>query len=217
MSDTLLDIKNISVDILVISLIVFVLTMIIKIPIKKKTSKLDENKRQAVNTLIVLIPVVLSYILTTLYHGILKSEWFSLEVAKAAISSYIITFSLYAIFQRTVIVIKGLLSGKIKIDDKVLYETIQSIKSEINLLQSNLKKDKKNLRIISNKKNNLVESKEKFEKAKDTNNLTKLSKINIEINSLTSAENKLKQEIDNAEKKIIICEGEIKNKMQATL
>lgn len=44
-------IKNTSNEVVIIALIVFVGTMLIKIPIKKKTSKLVENKRKLWNSL----------------------------------------------------------------------------------------------------------------------------------------------------------------------
>lgn len=49
-SEILLRLKDISIEAVIISIIVFGLTMLIKWPIKKSTSKLEENRRKAVNT-----------------------------------------------------------------------------------------------------------------------------------------------------------------------
>ena len=67
-SELFLNISNLSWEVALIAFIVFGLTMLIKWPIKNATSKLDENKRKAVNTVIVFIPMVLSILLNGLYY-----------------------------------------------------------------------------------------------------------------------------------------------------
>lgn len=60
-------IDNFSLEIFLMSLAVFALTMLIKIPIKKATSNLEEVKRQGINSLIIFIPLVLSFIVCLVY------------------------------------------------------------------------------------------------------------------------------------------------------
>lgn len=89
-SEFLLSIKHLSILEVVISLLVFTLTMIIKIPTKKATSKLKEGKRKAVNTVIVFIPIVLSFVFSLLYYGIFEKVWFDGAVLDTFASSYIL-------------------------------------------------------------------------------------------------------------------------------
>lgn len=216
MSELIFDIKQISIEVLVISLIVFALTMIIKYPIKKLTSKFNEDKRKALNSLIIFIPIFLSFLLTLLYFGIFKSEWFSLKVVEASISSWIMTISIYAIYQRIIIIIKGLFSGKIKVEDKIVKETISLIKTNINSLKVNLKKDQKELNKVLDEKSILINLKNELEKTIEHSDLSKLSETNIEINSLTENENKLKQQIEDTQSQIRDCEKELQiNKGEA--
>lgn len=72
--------KDFSWEVLAISFIVFALTMIIKLPIKKATAKLAENKRKAINSVIILIPIILSFVTTTLFFGIVNDVWFSFNI-----------------------------------------------------------------------------------------------------------------------------------------
>ena len=77
-NEFIFNLKNISIETIVISIIVFGLTMLIKWPIKKLTQKLEENKRKAVNTVIVFTPMILCFILNILYYGIFKNQWLHL-------------------------------------------------------------------------------------------------------------------------------------------
>ena len=216
MSELIFDIKQISIEVLVISLIVFALTMIIKYPIKKLTSKFNEDKRKALNSLIIFISIFLSFLLTLLYFGIFKSEWFSLKVVDASISSWIMTISIYAIYQRIIIIIKGLFSGKIKVEYKIIKETISLIKTNINSLKVNLKKDQKELNKVLDEKSILINLKNELEKTIEHSDLSKLSETNIEINSLTENENKLKQQIEDTQSQIRDYEKELQiNKGEA--
>ena len=52
-NEILFNLQNITLEIAVMSFVVFALTMVIKIPIKRGTSKLEEAKRKSYNTLII--------------------------------------------------------------------------------------------------------------------------------------------------------------------
>ena len=97
-SELFLNLCNLSWEVALIAFIVFGLTMLIKWPIKKATSKLEENKRKAVNTVIVFIPMILSILLNGLYYGIFKHEWFDGIVFESAGSIYILALAIYAIY-----------------------------------------------------------------------------------------------------------------------
>jgi len=96
------------------AIIVFVLTLMLKLPIKKTTIKFEETKRKAVNTTIILIPVVLSALICSVSSGLYFGEWFSEKVIQNAVSVYLLSFAIYSIFSRIKIVIVGIKSGKIK-------------------------------------------------------------------------------------------------------
>ena len=108
----LLNLKEISIQVIVISILVFALTMLIKWPIKKATAKLSENKRKAVNTVIVFIPMLLSFVLTFLYYGLFEKIWFDTVIYDTMVSSYLIAVAIYAIYTRIVILIKGMKNSK---------------------------------------------------------------------------------------------------------
>ncbi len=88
-------IKNISLESLCIAFGVFALTMLVKWPIKKCTAKFPEDKRKAVNTVILLIPIILALIGSILYYGFFKASWFSLKAFETAFSSCIVSLTIY--------------------------------------------------------------------------------------------------------------------------
>lgn len=153
-SEFLLNLKEISIESIIIAGIVFALTMLIKWPIKKATSKLQENKRKAVNTVIVFIPIVLSFALSVLYYGIFLKQWFSTEMLDTMTSSYFLALLVYAIFSRIVVLIKGV-GGKTA-DENFSKETISYIKQNIKTISKTLKTDETKLAKIVAQIENLV-------------------------------------------------------------
>lgn len=153
-SEFLLNLKEISIESIIIAGIVFALTMLIKWPIKKATSKLQENKRKAVNTVIVFIPIVLSFALSVLYYGIFLKQWFSTEMLDTMTSSYFLALLVYAIFSRIVVLIKGV-GGKTA-DENFSKETISYIKQNIKTISKTLKTDETKLAKIVSQIENLV-------------------------------------------------------------
>ncbi len=153
-SEFLLNLKEISIESIIIAGIVFALTMLIKWPIKKATSTLQENKRKAVNTVIVFIPIVLSFALSVLYYGIFLKQWFSTEMLDTMTSSYFLALLVYAIFSRIVVLIKGV-GGKTA-DENFSKETISYIKQNIKTISKTLKTDETKLANIVSQIENLV-------------------------------------------------------------
>lgn len=188
--------SNFSWEILVISVILFILTMFIKWPIKRATSKLEENKRKAVNSVIIAIPVILSFVITPLFFGIVKNEWFSLMIIEDAITSSLLSISFFVIYQRIIIVIKGFISNKKSVENISISETITTIKNDIKSLNLILKNDENKLKDISKKILCLLNIKKEIEETKDCIDLNKLSETNTQIQTLTNEETKLEEQIN---------------------
>ena len=148
-SEFILNLKEISVQAIVIAVLVFALTMLIKWPIKKATAKFDESKRKAVNTVIVFIPMFLSLVFSSLYLGIFKKEWFKISVLDLLTTSYVLALTIYAFYSRVVILIKGSKSSSKKKQDDLSKETIKYIKGNIKTISKTLKLDEENSIIIS--------------------------------------------------------------------
>ena len=187
--------SDFSWEVLVISVILFILTMFIKWPIKKATSKLAENKRKAINSVIIAIPVILSFVITSLFFGIVKNEWFSIMVVENATTSCLLSISIFVIYQRISIVVRGFLPGKKTLDNDTICETITAIKQDIKSLNSILKNDESKLKKISKKILCLINIKKEIEESKGYIDLNKLSETNTQIQTLTNEETKLEEQI----------------------
>lgn len=195
-------INNFSLDILGVAFVIFILTMFIKLPIKKATSKLSEEKRKAINSVIIVIPAILSFILTTLFSGMVNNNWFSITIIENSITSCLLSISIYILYQRIVIVIKGFISGQKMLNETNLKEAISTIKNDIKSLNLVLKNDEIKLKDISKKILSLNDIKNKLESTTRLVDLNSLSETNIKIQELTEIETKLEEQIDNTRKQI---------------
>ncbi len=195
-------INNFSLDILGVAFVIFILTMFIKLPIKKATSKLSEEKRKAINSVIIVIPAILSFILTTLFSGMVNNNWFSITIIENSITSCLLSISIYILYQRIVIVIKGFISGQKTLNETNLKEAISTIKNDIKSLNLVLKNDEIKLKDISKKILSLNDIKNKLESTTRLVDLNSLSETNIKIQELTEIETKLEEQIDNTRKQI---------------
>lgn len=209
-SEFLLNLKEISIHVIVISILVFTLTMLIKWPIKKATAKLEENKRKAVNTVIVFIPMLLSFVFSMLYFGLFENKWFDVAMYDTTASSYVLAVAIYAIFSRIVILIKGTKSSQITSEETELSkETISYIKQNIKSISSSLKIDQSNLEktiieiekllsVRDNIKNNLlfqdIAQAEKIE--------TQLNELETKKQNLTKSISLKQTEIENYQKSL---------------
>lgn len=205
-------IKNISLESLYIACCVFLLTMLIKWPIKKFTSKLTEDKRKAVNTIILVIPIVISFLISILYFGIYKSIWFNLDVLEISISSWVVSLTIYAIYERIVILIKGIRTGKLNYNSEITKDTLAFLKKNIKLLISKIKIDKKQFDKIKNQMKSLLEIKSIIESDISNNDIAKLSQTNIQIQELKNEEISLQKQIDENEKQKQIYINKLYNK-----
>ncbi len=195
-------IKYISIESLCIAVIAFALTMLIKWPIKKFTSKLSEEKRRAVNIVIMFIPGLISVIISLFYYGIFKSNWATMSILNTGLSAWIISLTIYAIYERIVTIIKAIKSGKLEINSELASETINYLKSNLKNLNSSLKEKEKTLKNISDKLKSLNQIKIILESNVSNKDIAKLSDTNIEIQKMTNEENILQSEINETKSQI---------------
>ena len=195
-------IRNISIESISIAFISFVLTMLVKIPIKKATEKLTEEKRKAVNIVILFIPGIISFIFSYLYYGIFESNWLTILVVDTGLSSWIISLTIYAIYERIVIIINGIKSGKLELNSELTKDTISFLKDSLKDLNSSLNEKEKTLKEIEEKLKSLNQIKSVIELNKSSMDINKLSDTNIEIQSLTSNELEIQRQIDETKKQI---------------
>ena len=185
------------------SLIVFGLTMLIKIPIKRATSKLEERKRKSYNTLIILIPIVLSILACFIYYGIDgKSNWTDLAL-KNSMTVYIFATFIYAVYQRIVIVIRGMKSKDTKINSTLPQDVVKYLKQNIKLINHTIKDEEKGLLNLSKQLKYLQDAKTKVENNPTLQSITPL-------NELDESVAKLKREQDERSNAILDVKNTLK-------
>lgn len=211
-SELFLNLKNISWQVIVIAFIVFGLTMLIKWPIKNATSKLDENKRKAVNTVIVFIPMVLSILLNGLYFGIIRHEWFSEMVFETSGSIYILALVIYAIYSRIVIIIKGVKSTSL-VNENLSKETISFIKQNIKTISKTLKVDESNLEKVILKIEDLLKIREEITSNLEYQDIATTENIDNQVSELKKEENTLKANISSLKEQLSNYQNSINKKV----
>ena len=182
--------KNYTLEAILIALGAFILTYLIKLPIKKKTSNLEESKRKMINIVIMFIPLILSFIASILYFGITKNEWFSWLVFDSTISSWILALSFYAITSRIWLVIKGLNSGKLQINEDLIKENVDYLKDTIKTLTKENSNSEKNLKSVANKLNQLKQLRDLICENQSDFEFEKLSELNTQIVELEETQKK---------------------------
>lgn len=208
-SEFLLNIKNMSLEVIVISILVFGLTMLIKWPIKKATSKLEENKRKAVNTVIVFIPMILSLLLSSLYYGIFYNEWLTDTVIDVMASSYLLAVAIYAVYSRVVILIKGTKSTSTTETD-MSKQTIAYIKKNIKKISSTLKIDEKKLTEIVNQIDELLTLKDEITSNTMLQDIASTESIENQINNLQTKRQELESSISKSQEELQAYKNSIK-------
>lgn len=189
--------KDYTLEVILIGLGAFLLTYLIKWPIKKATEKLDENKRKAVNIVIIFIPLLLSVIASILYYGFAKDEWATLMVFDSTFSSWIISLSLYAIVSRIWLVIKGIASGKIKVNSELTDEAIKYIKENIKNISKQIKVDEKSLTNVVSKIEELAKLRDLLTSDTINPDMEKIADVNSQITNLETEQQKLESDIEN--------------------
>lgn len=194
-SEFILNLKEISVQAIVIAVLVFALTMLIKWPIKKATAKFDESKRKAINTVIVFIPMFLSLVFSSLYQGIFKKEWFKISVLDLLTTSYVLALTIYAFYSRVVILIKGSKSSSKKKQDDLSKETIKYIKGNIKTISKTLKLDEEKLGTILADIEKLLIVRDEVQGNLLFQDISQAEKIEKQLNALETEKQELTNEI----------------------
>ncbi len=194
-SEFILNLKEISVQAIVIAVLVFALTMLIKWPIKKATAKFDESKRKAVNTVIVFIPMFLSLVFSSLYLGIFKKEWFKISVLDLLTTSYVLALTIYAFYSRVVILIKGSKGSSKKKQDDLSKETIKYIKGNIKTISKTLKLDEEKLGTILADIEKLLIVRDEVQGNLLFQDISQAEKIEKQLNALEIEKSELTNEI----------------------
>lgn len=119
-----------SLEIIVISLAVCIITMFLKLPIKRATSKLDEDKRKMANSVILVIPLLLSLVACIIFFGATSGNWFAASCFESILSVWFLSLSIYAVISRVWIIIKGIISGKIKVNPELAKNAVNFFKRQ---------------------------------------------------------------------------------------
>ena len=199
--DFLQILNNYTLEVVLISIGAFLLTYLIKLPIKKATSRLTEEKRRMVNVVIVFIPLIICYVSTTLYYGFTQNDWISFLILDCSLSSWLLSLSLYAVISKIFLIIKGVISGKVQSKD-ITNSLLTLAKNNIKTLSNKLKVDEKQMTSCIQKIEELMQVKTSILENTNIINLEELTKINSEIDNLTNQKNQLDKDIEN-EKKLI--------------
>lgn len=200
-SEIILALKNMSLETFIIALIVFALTMILKLPIKKYTSRFNNDKRRAINTIIIFIPALLSLLLSILYFGIFKKTWFCLYAYETSLNTYFLSLTIYAIFSRLLTLFKGIKSGKVKINSAETKNTLKSIQNEMTSFTKFYETEPKDLNYIASKIQELKILKESILKSNTENSLVSINDINSKLTELEASKIILENENENFNEK----------------
>lgn len=204
------NLKQTSIEVIIIGAIVFSLTMLIKWPIKKFTAKFDENKRKAINTIIVFIPMLLSLVFNVLYSGIFKNVWFDVMTFESMATSYLVAVSIYAIYARIVIIVKGTKTNSTDIE--MSKQAVKYIKSNIKILSKTLKVDEKKLSEIISKIENLLALKEEITNKSFLQDISAVENINNEIKELENKKIEITESINISQYQIENYKKSLNNK-----
>ena len=189
-------ISEFSYESLIIAFLVFILTMIIKYPIKKATNKMNETKRKAINSIFILIPLIMSFLISILYYRFIQSIWISITNIKVVFSSWLLSLSIYNIYERIKLIIINIFSGKQDLD------YIEKNNNEIKNLLNKLHKDQQKLNQIEKHILDLTNKQDNVSCKQKNIDIQTIFNSNIEIANLTNEKKQLKNEINNIKNEI---------------
>lgn len=140
-STTIELLKSVTLETLILSFIIFSLTMILKLPIKNLTSKFNEEKRKSINSLIILLPIILCILITTIYCKLFNINLHN-NFITISFNSLILTYSLYTIYERSKYILKSLFSSNLTKKEIILVnKEIKKCKDDISLIIAKIKKN----------------------------------------------------------------------------
>ena len=204
----LLNFKEFSLEVIIIAALVFGLTMLIKWPIKKYTSQFNENKRKAINTIIVFIPMVLSFLFSVLYYGIFKSKWLEICTLDTAASAYILAVGIYAVYSRIIILVKG--SKDSETNSNLSSETIKYIKSNVKTISKSLKIDEQKLKTITNEIEKLLLLRDELLNDTNLQNISATEEIDTKIKELNTEKLQLETSITKSQEEVLTYQNSLK-------
>ena len=145
--------------------------------------------------------MILSLILSALYYGIFRKEWFTSVVFDVMGSSYLLAVAIYAIYSRIVILIKGTKSTTNDGSD-LSKETISYIKKNIKTISSTLKVDEKNLTSIVNQIDSLLTLKDEILSNTSLQDIAATESIDNQINELQAQKQELESSINKSQEEL---------------
>ncbi len=209
-NEVLLNLKEVSIVSVIIAVIIFGLTMLIKWPIKKATAKLEENKRKAVNTVIVFIPMFLSFILNALYYGVFCKNWFTNMMLDGMLNSYLLALGIYAIYSKIVILIKGAKNSET--NSNLSKETVEFLKANIKTISKALKLDEKNLIEIVSQIEKMVNLREEISCNSMMQDISSIENLDKQICELKINKQKLEDSIKKSKSDLEIYKNNLNKK-----
>jgi len=189
-SEILVYLKDFSLEVLIISALIFLLTMLIKWPIKRATSKLEENRRKMINTVIVFIPILLSAALNALSFWIFKRDWKVSTFFDSVISCYVLALVIYAFYSRIVVIIKGIKKPK-QTEQDFGQETIEVVKQNVKSLSKFLKVDESKLQEITKKLSKALALKTRLLEEQSFKDIAKVEELDKTISNLEKEKTEL--------------------------
>ncbi len=184
--------QNYPVRIVVVSVLVIILTNLLKVPIKSVIQNSTEKLKNMLSVVIIFIPLILSFCLTILNSGLFHEVWFSELVFSDVITSWLLSLSLYSIVSKLWALVTGVLTGKTDIDQ--MQKDIQDITSELNL-------DKETLTSLNNTLSNLVKHRDNIISNNDID-MEEVLNLDFQIKNLEEQKSTLNLKIVNSEKQM---------------
>ena len=174
--------NNFSLEVFLLNLGVFFATMLIKLPVKKATEKLPEAKRQGINSLIILIPLVLSFFASFMYFLCVNREVLSLNYVSFSVSMCVMAIAIYSIYARIVIIIKGILSGKIQVNEQTIENALEQFDKKLQETENLTNKEE--LQQIKSKISSLLNFKKQLQENGSIQSITAIEETTKEIEKL---------------------------------
>ena len=167
-----------------------------KWPIQCATKKLTEAKRKAINTIIVVIPMMLSLLLNVLYYGIVKHIWLQPIVLQSVATCYLAATVIYAVWARLIIVFKGF--KKDSATDLIAEQTAASqVKNVVAGATQNNKVRLEALKDVGSQINKLIEARNQIVNNIALKDVANLDQIDNKLQKLNQQKQQLETGLKN--------------------
>lgn len=202
-----------SSELILISFLVFILSLVAHMMLKKIKEKVKNPKRELISFISKIIPIMLSFGIATVYSGLSNNVWFSREIVDNTIKSWILSLSLYLVVSKLCIVIKNVLMGKTTLDSIYTEDMIEEIKQEMKEISIQLNSDKESLEIAKKSLDKLIKVRKKLSVKEDAD-FERINSLNFEIKNLESQKKSLNEKIILEKKQIDEFNQNLKNKQK---